>query len=94
MSYSFSVRAANAAEAKAKVAAQFDTITAQQACHQADRDQAVAAAGAFIDCVAADPSKDLLVHVNGYLSGTWSGAGLTTISQASFSVTASLVAKE
>jgi hypothetical protein len=81
MSYSFSVTAASKAEAKQKIAAEFDSILASQPVHAADRASAQAAAEAFVD-VLKDPAEDeqIAVSVNGYVSwraeGEFTGASV------------------
>ena len=49
MSYSFAVRAATKAEAREKIAAEFDRAEVAQRCHVTDRAAAQAAALAFVD---------------------------------------------
>lgn len=90
MSYSFSVTATSKAEAKEKIAAQFDTILASQPVHAADRASAQAAAGAFVD-VLKDPAADeeIGVGVSGYVS--WRAEGEFT--GANVSVSAGIRAK-
>lgn len=93
MSYSFQIRAANKAEAKQKVVAEFQKVSAAQACHKQDEAQALAAADAFIALVADDDTKDVVVTMHGSLSGNWSGGDLNSISGASVSVTAGQAAR-
>jgi hypothetical protein len=71
MSYSFNVRAANKAEAKAKVARQLAAVVETQPIHAADKDQAQAAAEAFIDLLHDDEGMEVNVVVNGSLG--WRG---------------------
>lgn len=89
MSYSFGVRATSKADAKQQVAAKFDETIAQQPIHAADREQAQAAAHAFIDALHDDEAKDVVASVSGWISsqdGTVLGANV--------SVSANLVARE
>jgi lipopolysaccharide export system protein LptC len=65
MSYGFTVRAATAAEAKQKVAAELDKVVASQSVHARDRAQAQAAADAFVDLLAQDDTMDVEVRING-----------------------------
>lgn len=65
MSYAFTVRAATKAEAKEKVAAEFDRVVSTQPAHVRDRVAALAAADAFIDLLADDGTKDVSIGVNG-----------------------------
>lgn len=83
MSYSFSVRAATKAAAKAAVAAQFDSMVHVQPVHAADRPMAQAAAGAFVDLLHEDESKDVIVCVSGSLG--WQGEGQFTSTNVSAS---------
>ena len=71
MSYSFTVVGDNKADAKSKVAAEMDKVVSQQETHAADKDQAIAAANAFIDILADVTDKKVRVSVNGSL--LWSG---------------------
>lgn len=69
MSYSFSIRVATKTEAKQALAARFDAdVVAHQLVHKRDRDQALAAAGAFIDLLDDDDTKDVVVSMHGSLS--------------------------
>lgn len=91
MSYSITVRAANKAEAKTKVAAELDKVVAQQPAHAHDRAQAEAATFAFIDLVADDDTQDVYVYLNGSVSGRSDGSNqLAFCSSAGVSVSASL----
>lgn len=90
MSYSFSVTAATKAEAKEKIAEEFDKVLASQPVHQVDRATTQAAAEAFVDMLV-DPNEDqqVSVSVNGWVG--WRAEGEFT--SASGSVTASITAK-
>lgn len=90
MSYSFTVRAATKAIALQLVASNLDKVVADQPSHAADRDQALAAATAFVGMVADDESRDVVVSVNGWLS--WNNPG--TFTGACVGVSASLANKE
>ena len=95
MSYSFIVRAASKAEVKALVASKLAEVVATQPSHQHDQAQANAAASAFVDCLGDDDTRDIAVNVNGsvgWSGGCW-GEG-HTVTSASVSVSAYLVAKE
>lgn len=94
MSYSFTVRAATKAEAKERVAAELEKVVASQSCHAADKAQAQAVADSFIDVLPDDDSKDVLVSMNGYVSGNWEGSTITRITSASVNVSVGLSAKE
>lgn len=93
MSYSFSILGASKADAKAKVAAEFDRVAANQSCHEVDKLQALAAAGAFIDILPDDEGKNVSVSMNGYLSGQWQGNDIVRINVASVSISAGLIDK-
>ena len=95
MSYSFAVRAATKAEAREKIAAEFDRVDVAQPCHVTDRAAAQAAAFAFVDFLQDDETKDVQVSVNGSLGGTWQPDNtITNLTQANVGVFASLVPKE
>lgn len=91
MSYSFSVAAASKADAVAKVAAAFDQVVASQPTHAADKEAAVAAAGAFIDLLQ-DPGEGEQIAVNMYGSLGWkqSDAPPTSFISGNVSVSASV----
>jgi hypothetical protein len=74
MSYSFTVRAANKAEAKNAVAAKLAEVVRHQSAHAVDQDKAHAAACAFIDALADDATRD--IHVGMYGNVTTSGVGV------------------
>jgi hypothetical protein len=90
MSYSLTIRAASKEAAKQAVAERFDAeVAARQLIHKRDRDQAVAAAGAFIDLLEDDETKDVSVSMHGSLS--WADG--ERITGASVSVGASLTVR-
>ncbi len=68
MSYSFSVRASNKAEAKERVDAELAKVVESQAIHARDRAQAQHVAEAFIDLLVDDPERDIDVNVHGSVS--------------------------
>lgn len=94
MSYSFTVRAATKTQAKGKVAAEFEKVASAQVCHERDKQQALAAANAFIDLLVEDESLDVVVSMHGSLTGHWTGSDATHITGASVSVNAGLASKE
>lgn len=71
MSYSFQVKAATKAEAKAAVEAEFDKVVENQQTHAQDRDAVLANANAVIDLLVDDETHDVGVSCNGYVS--WRG---------------------
>jgi hypothetical protein len=73
MSYSFNIKAATKEAAKLAVLDKFEEITAQQPMHARDRRAVLVNAGAVIDLLADDDTKDISVSCNGYLS--WNGSG-------------------
>ena len=95
MSYSFSVKAASKAEAKAAVAREFDRVVETQPIHARDREAALANANAVIDLLA-DQAPDghvIAVNCNGYV-GWWDALredGSNPLNQASVSTSASYV---
>ena len=93
MSYSFRVLGATKAAAKAAVAVEFEKVAANQACHERDKAQALEAAGAFIDLLVDDDTKDVVVNMSGSLSGTWSGSDVTTVTGAAVSISAGFMAR-
>lgn len=96
MSYSFSIRAATKADAKASVASKMAEVVQNQPTHAHDQPRVCACAAAFIDLLADDESKDIVVSVYGSLG--WRGSYGTDPANCSFtsaniSVTANLVDK-
>jgi len=68
MSYSFSVTASTKDEAKEKIAEQFAKVIEGQPSHAADKDNALAAAGAFIDLLTDVPADHhIAVSMHGSL---------------------------
>lgn len=89
MSYSFSVRGKNKADAKQQIVQQLASVVQSQPMHAKDAPQAQAAAFAFVDTLPDDPNKDVTASVSGYLS--WSGdSSAPDIQTANFSITAAL----
>ena len=72
MSYSFSFTAASKSEAKERVATELDKVVESQPMHAADREQAAAAADAFIDLVP-EPKDDQAIYVSMSGSVSWTG---------------------
>ena len=97
MSYSFSVRAADKAAARAAISAEFDKVVEQQPIHSADRDQAQGTAEAMLDLIPepASDAEQISVSVNGYVQwkGVLGGDDPVTITGASVAANASVVAK-
>lgn len=73
MSYSISAKAGTKELAKAAVALKFDEIVSSQPIHARDRAAILANAGAAIDLLADDDTKDIAVSCNG--SVIWNGVG-------------------
>lgn len=94
MSYSLGVRATTKEAVKAAVRAKFAEIVAGQQCHARDQAAALAAADAQVDLLADDDTKDVVVSMNGSLTGQWSGSDVTRIEGASVSVNAYLATPE
>lgn len=90
MSYSFSVKAAGKALAKAAVARELDKVVETQPVHAVDRQNAGAAADAFIDTLVDDPTMDIVVNMHGSVS--WRAEGQFTA--ANVGVTAYLAPRE
>lgn len=90
MSYSFSVKAAGKALAKAAVARELDKVVETQPEHAVDRAQAGAAADAFIDALVDDPTMDVIVSMHGSVG--WRAEGQFT--SASVGVAACLTPRE
>jgi len=90
MTYSFNVRAADKAAARAAVAAELDKVVEAQPIHAADRAQAAAAADAFLDLIG-DPGEGQEVSVS--VCGSVSRYGSEALTSASFNVNASILAK-
>jgi hypothetical protein len=79
MSYSFSLRAADKSAAKAAVEAKFDEVIASQPVHVRDKAAVLANAGAVIDLLVDDDTKDVTVSCNGYVSWNSDQAALTGV---------------
>ena len=95
MSYSFVARGATKSEVIEKIIAEFDIVVATQPIHAADRDQAQAAAQAFLDVLPSGvDERDFYVSVSGSVG--WNGNfGVDhVLTSAGVSVSASLIVKE
>lgn len=69
MSYSFSIVAASLAMASTAVAVELDNVLESQPIHAADREQAEAAANAFIDLLEEPgENEEVVVNVSGSVS--------------------------
>jgi hypothetical protein len=90
VTYSFEVTAATKAEAKQKIAKEFDNVVAYQPIHAADRAPAQAAGEAFIDALI-DPPDGQEIYVNIY--GSVGCRGEKDITGANVSVRALLTPK-
>jgi hypothetical protein len=88
MSFSFNVRAADKAEAVAKVTAEMALVVQNQPIHKKDHDQILAATTAHIGLLRDDPTQDLSISVNGSCWGTDDG-----LTSASVGVSAGFVPK-
>ena len=91
MSYSFNVKAANKAAAKEAVAAKFAEVVAAQLVHEKDQAAVLANAGAVIDLLADDDTKDVSVSCNGYVS--WPGPDASALNSVSVACSASHAAR-
>lgn len=72
MSYSFQVRAASKAEAKAKFMEAFDQMVEMQSTHKADRDAQIAHAHNMIDLIR-EPHDGNEIVVDAHGSVGWNG---------------------
>lgn len=93
MSYSFTVRAATHAEAKAQIDVELEKVVQQQPVHAVDRAHAKAVAATFIDLLPdATADQEVIVAMHGSVS--WSGAtAAPTLTGASIGASAYLSAK-
>ena len=96
MSYSFNVRAADKAAARAAITAELDKVVEQQPIHSADRAQAEVNANGALD-VIPEPGdgEEISVAVNGYVQwrGVLNGEPPALITAATINASASIVAK-
>lgn len=85
MSYSFSIKAGNKADAIDAVVTQFDSIVIAQPTHEADKKAAIAAASAFIELLSEPKiNEEIRVSVNGSLG--WDGVNPTVFRHANVNV--------
>ena len=90
MSFSFSIRAASKAIAKADVTLNMAKIAHAQSCHKRDELQVVGAVHTAIDLLDDDAARDVVVSANGSLSGIWDGMDLTGVTGSNLTISASL----
>lgn len=94
MSYSFNVRGATQAAVLEAVGAELDKVVEAQPMHKVDRDQALAAAKAFVELLPTNvDDRDFSVSVNGsvgWLQGEGEDPNIV-ITGVGFGVSASLV---
>lgn len=93
MSYSFTVKTATKDEAKQEVLAKFDEVVASQPIHVRDRNAALVNAGAVIDLLADDDTKDVFVSCSGYVSWSSGGVSDAEFNSASISCSANHIAR-
>lgn len=91
MSYSFQIQAPNKAAAKEAVALKFDDVITLQPIHTRDRAAVLANAGAVIDLLADDDTKDITVSCSGYVS--WPGGDVEHLSSVNIGCYASHIAR-
>ena len=91
MSYSFSIRAANKAAAKAEVSKLLAQTVEVQKEHSHDRAQAEAAAHAFIDALVDDAAYEVAVSMHGSVGWRNLEDGSKEFTSASVGVSAYLV---
>lgn len=89
MSFSFSVRAADKAGAKARVAEEMAKVVAQQSTHSVDETQVRAVADAYVELLGDREGADVAVYVCGYIS-----SGQDGVYAAKIEVVASLEKRE
>ncbi|WP_036010805.1 hypothetical protein [Bradyrhizobium yuanmingense] len=92
MSYSFSVVGRTKADAKQAIADSFANVVSGQPSHAADRDAAVAVAGAMVD-VMTDPADGEEIHVSIHGSLSWRHDAPETFTSASVGVSATVRVK-
>ena len=95
MSYSFSTRGATAEEVLANVAAELDKVVLSQPLHSHDKDQALAAAKAFVEILPAADGHDIHVSMHGSIG--WSQGSSESemhVTSAGVGVSASLTPSE
>lgn len=93
MSFSFSVRAPNADEAKRLVVLKFDEVVAAQPTHAADRRVGEVAVGALVEVVKLEDDQEMNISVSGSLG--WRGnQAEANYSSANLSVAVHAVRKE
>lgn len=92
MSYSFSVQADTKADAKDKIAKEWDNIVAQQPIHAADKDAALSTAEDFVEALS-DPDGGELISVSAYGSVSYYPDKNNRIVAVSGTVSASLASK-
>lgn len=90
MSYSFTVKAMSKDDVKRELEVKFDEVIATQPVHAADKAQALAAAGAFIDLLKDVPEGH---HVQVSLHGSlgWDGVDQKVFNGAGVGVSASIM---
>ena len=94
MSYSFRIRQATKAAAKAAVAFELGQVAGRQAAHVRDTQHVLTAANAFVDVLPDDESQDVDVSVSGSLSGVWGDGDYTRVTGVNVCITASLAPRE
>jgi hypothetical protein len=95
MSYSFTVCGPTKADVLAKIDAELTKVEASQPMHSNDRQQAYAAAEAFLEIVPPSDGREYQVSIHGSIGWTQHGEGdPNIINGAGVGVSVSLVAKD
>jgi len=95
MSYSFSFKAPNKAEAKWRIQAELKKVVEQQPPHAADCEHHQVLALQLVDQLSDSPDKEVAVSMSGAV--TWSGEwkpGETTLGGLTFGFSAHLMPKQ
>lgn len=90
MTYQINFTGQDKAQAKAQAEVLFDAEVADKPVHARDKAAALANVGAAIDLLTDDPSMDIEVQMNGYISGTWEGDDVTDVKRVTINVSAVL----
>ncbi len=94
MSYSFEIQGADKAHALNLVAAELDKVARDQPMHQADREQAHAAAQSLVELLGDAEGKDVSVTVAGWLATEAPvGEGRPVVKAVTLNVSTALVNK-
>jgi hypothetical protein len=94
VSYSFSAKGASKTDAILDAESKFQKVCQDMPVHEKDKDAVLSHMRNMINlCVDPSADEEVVISMNGYLSGQWEGANVTRLTVASANCSVSVNAK-